>query len=146
MKLFLLDQTVVEGRVTGVVLALDYTPSSEEPRPRMADIRLLANLPVSLSQVVPGPALINADKDLFIDPDTGNPWRQRDDGALQFLVYSVANTHALASGRLLTLTFVLDSVQPVSFGLVRRNQTFAPPEADNALQATTYDMPVMVMP
>lgn len=134
------------GYLTSVSLAVDYLPETNEPHPRLADLRIYANGPVTLTGLVAGPALTDAGKELYNDPITGNPWKARADGSSQLLVLSFTNTNPLASGRVVDLTFAVDTDQQVPFKIIRRDQTFAPPEADAALQSSPYDAAVVVSP
>ena len=71
---------------------------------------------------------------------------------MQLLIYSLANPEAeLTPGTLLWITAVIKldddaRSQPTRFelSLTRRHQTFAPFEADLALQESAYDLPVVV--
>lgn len=144
LRFFVVERRVVDGRIKQVTLAVDYQPTELEPRPRLADLRVVADRPVSLTSATAGPALTTVGKQLFVDESTGKPWKVRDDGTLQFLAYRATNTESFATGRMLTLTFTLDQLGPVRFALQRRLQTFAPPEADSALQASTFETEVVV--
>ncbi len=144
LRLFLIDSSVENGRLTRVEMGLDYRPADGEPRPRIADIRIGVSAPSELLEVAEGPALDDAGKDLYIDPITNQPWKKRIDGSYQFLAISFANTETLAAGRMLTMTFSVDLSRPVSFFIVRREEIFAPPEADAAIQSFSYEQPVVV--
>jgi hypothetical protein len=87
------------------------------------------------------------------------PWQYRPDGAIQMLIHTADADLAYASetlreGVLLSLNFVLDLEEDdtgtsiyenkVEISLVRRDQVFAPFDADNALQETAYDQAVVV--
>ena len=110
----------------------------------MADFRIAANKPVTLEKVQLGPALKDADKSLYFDEMTGNHWKVRPDKSIQLMALSMANTNEFVTGRVMTLTFVCDERDPITFSLVKRSQTFAPPAADSALQASAYDQAVVV--
>lgn len=134
-------------------LAIDYTPAASEPNPRVLDVRLYANAPFVASAVRPGDALQNAGKELYTNPQTGNPWKNRGDGSKQMLVVSFTNTNRIQAGRILELDLSLDASQFDSsmapyyylpLKLLKREQTFAPLEADNAIQSTEFDTPVVV--
>jgi hypothetical protein len=144
LTLSLVRRQVVDERLRSVTLAVEYAPSELEPRPRLADLRIRAPEGAVLATATAGPALQEAGKELFVDGDSGEPWKLRSDGTLQFLAYKASNVERLASGRVLTLTFTLDAYGPVEFSLVRRQQVFAPPAADAALQSTSYETAVVV--
>jgi len=129
---------------TEVVLAIDYVPSETEERPRIADIRLVSNRDLTVVNVEPGEALLSAGKSLFRAPGTGELYRHRPDGSIQFLALSLANTQRFGTGRLMTVTVRFRASDAV-IRLQRRDQTFAPPLADNALQLSNYDAPVVVV-
>jgi hypothetical protein len=70
------------------------------------------------------------------------------------LVVSFTNTHRIQAGRILELDLTMDasqfdnSMEPYHFlplKLLRREQTFAPLEADNAIQSTDFDAAVVVI-
>jgi hypothetical protein len=148
LQLSLLHKVVdsTTGNLTSVTLAVDYLPETHEPHPRLADLRIYANGPVTLTGLVPGPALTDAGKELFNDPITGNPWKARADGSSQLLVLSFTNTNPLASGRVVDLTFEMDHDQLIPFRIVKRDQTFAPADADAALQSSSFNAAVVVGP
>ena len=72
------------------------------------------------------------------------PWRRRGDGSYQVVAYEPTNTEPLADGRVVELKLSLDEWGPVRFSLQRREQIFAPPESDSALQSSSYDTEVIV--
>jgi len=72
------------------------------------------------------------------------PWRRRGDGAYQLVAYEATNAELVADGRVVELTLSLDEWGPVRFSLQRHEQTFAPSDADAALQASPYDTEVIV--
>jgi hypothetical protein len=129
------------GKMT---VALDFAPQAGGVHPRLADVRLRASKAFQVTKVAPGEALGAAGKELFVDPKTGAPFRLRADGSLQLLVHSIATVEDIGAGRLATLELSYSGAEPVSLWLVRREETFAPPPADNALQSAPYDTPVTV--
>jgi hypothetical protein len=130
------------GKMT---VAVDYAPEAGMASPRIADIRFRASRPFTMTKATTGEALAAAGKELYIDPKTGQPWRARADGALQMVIQSVASANDIHAGRIATLELTYDGNDPVSLWLVRRDEVFAPPTADNALQSTPYDSPVTVI-
>ena len=90
----------------------------------------------------------SASKELYVDPESGSPWKIRGDGSIQALIIALDNNNSLESGRLLTYTFSIPSPQagPVSVNIVKRDQTFAPPDSDGAIGATPYDNVLEVSP
>jgi len=144
LPFYTLSRKIVDGRIREVTFALDYAPAEHEPRPRLADLRVRANRKATLKSVQLGGALSSAGKALFVNSETGEPWKKRADGSFQILAYRATNTNPFGTGRLMTMTFELNELGPVEFTLVRRLQTFAPPEADAALQSTSYETAVVV--
>ncbi len=80
-----------------------------------------------------------------MDPGTRRSWRQRADGSIQALIFSTRNANRIDAGRLLVVDLELDA-EAAAFHLVRRRQVFAPREADDAIQLTSYDAPVVALP
>ena len=139
-----LSKKVEGGKLREITLALEYAPREGEPRPRMADFHLRTSRPVWLKNATEGPALTVVNKSLANFEPWGEPWRRRLDGTFQLLAYEATSTDRLASGRIARLTFALDEWGPVRFSLKRREQVFAPPEADVVLQVSAYDGDVVV--
>ncbi len=144
LHLTVLDRKLSGNHLTEVTLAVEYSPSEGSPRPRMADLRVRAGQGMELVEAAGGAALDAADKALYVDELSKKPFKLRADGAYQLLAYGFANTRAIEAGRLATLTFRGDALGPVSFSLVRRDQTFAPSDADQLLQSSPYDQAVVV--
>lgn len=130
------------GRVD---LAIEFYPSEFEPRPRIMDFRLVANAQIFLIEATAGAALNAAEKSLWLNADTGQPWRRLQDGSYQLLVLS-NNDQRIGEGRLLELHLSLSEARPVAFALVKRADTFAPADADLVLQSTSYDGSVVAIP
>lgn len=142
-----LKLTVVEREPGFVTLALDYAANDTAPRPTVADLRLKVT-GAELSRVALGASLLDADKELLADPETGKPFRTLPDHQLQLVVFSSGNTTTFAPGRLLFLRFRLDGTSgtPATFGIVSREQIFAPPSADQQLWGGHFDALVAVWP
>lgn len=133
------------GRLTQVTLALVYAPAEGAARPRIADFRLRADRAVTLLSAELGEGLRRAGKELFVDPVDATPWKELTEGEFQLLVMSRANTNRFESGELLRLRFGIDAqVGAASFRLMKRDEVFAPAEANNVVQPTAYDAPVVV--
>lgn len=144
LSLRLVGKKLVQGKLSEVTLAVEFSPAETEARPRMADFRIRSSRPAVVRAARGGPALANARKDLVLFEPWAEPWRRRADGAYQFLAYEATNTELVADGRVVELTLSLDEWGPVKFSLQRREQTFAPSEADLALQSSPYDSEVIV--
>jgi hypothetical protein len=139
-----LQLRVLAAKAGTMTVAIDYAPDPGAPNPRLGDIRFRASSPVLVQKVTPGAALAAAGKELYVDPKTKQPFRLRDDGALQMVIQSVASAAELREGRIATVEVSYDAVDPVALWLVRRDEVFAPPPADHALQASPYDRALMV--
>ncbi len=136
---------VSAGSLARVDLAIELHPSGSEPGPRIMDLRLVANAQVFLIEATAGAALNAAGKSLWLNSDTGQPWRRLQDGSYQLLVLS-NNNQRIGEGRLLELRLSLSEARPVAFALVKRAETFAPADADLFLQSTSYDGSVVAVP
>jgi len=135
---------VVGKKIVRVKLAVEAAFPDDTSGPRLIDVRLRADKVVRLVEAQAGPALLQTGKDLFMDESTHEPWQVRGDESYQLLAYNVSGTLRVVSGLVLTATFDLAESGPVQFSLLRHNQTFAPIDVDNALQAQTYDAAVTV--
>ncbi|HET9955614.1 MAG TPA: hypothetical protein VFQ61_13965, partial [Polyangiaceae bacterium] len=144
LQIRLLERQVLANKIVRTKIAVDYQATSEETGPRLVDTRIGADHVVNLVEAEPGPALIQTGKDLFVDETTHRAWQEKPDESFQLLAYSVSGTLRVKSGRLVTLTFDLAEPGPVRFSLLRHAQTFAPLDADNALQSSKYEQPLVV--
>lgn len=144
LSLRLVGKKLSGGKLQQVTLAVDYAPTELEPRPRIADLRLRGSRAAVVRAAVAGAALTKADKSLVLFEPWTQPWRRRGDGSYQVVAYEPTNTQLLADGRVVELTLSLDEWGPVKFSLQRRQQIFAPPESDSALQSSSYDSEVIV--
>ena len=107
--------------------------------------------PVRLESVGAGPPVLDAGKELHLDPDLGRPFRVLAGGVHQVLVFSTGSMAPIGGGRLLVLRFHFDAAaphagEPAVFELVRRESTFAPVAADVALWSEDLGGPVVVWP
>jgi hypothetical protein len=148
LRLSVLNKESTNDTLTALTLVVDYFPTNLEPRPRIADVRLNVPAGLVLDSLTLGIAGSSASKELYVDPESGSPWKIRSDGSIQALVVALDNSNNLESGRLLTYTFSIPAPQagPVSVNLVKRDQTFAPPDSDSAIDATAYDNVLEVSP
>jgi len=167
-------QEEADGAVRAVTVALDYAPADGAPAPSIADLQLLVTWPdalgdgadggvaagdVALTRVATGPAIQEAHKELYVDPTTGKPYRELETGddpasgrRFAFLVLSTEGDEPIPAGRWLILTFRLGPAfgaakappGPYTFALVEREQTFAPPTADQTLWGQPLGSPVVV--
>ncbi len=143
LQLRVLERNISAGRITSLRIALDFVPAGM-PLPRLADLRLKANRPLTLLAAKLGEALVTGGKVLAHDEATGQPWIEQRDGSFQFLVLQSTNVTDIGAGRLLELSFASNEPGPIELSLARREQTLAPPESDAALQASGYDAPLLV--
>jgi hypothetical protein len=147
LQLRLIDRTVINGKVVRVKLGVELGDgASAAPAPRLIDLRIAADHPAELVAATPGPSLLETGKDLFQDEVTKKSWQRRPDQSYQVLAYALTGTLRVKPGRIMTLTFDLAESGPVKFALQRHAQTFAPLDADSALQASQYDEAVVATP
>lgn len=133
------------GALDTVTLSLVYAPAAGAARGRIADFRVQADRAVTLVGADLGAALTSTGKELFLDPTSQNPWQRPSEGLHQLLVVSRADTRRIEAGELLRLRFKLEvPVGIASFRLVRRDEVFAPADANAVVQASGYDAPVVV--
>lgn len=154
LQLTVVEQVVNEGLVTELTLAVDYLPAPGKVFPTMADLRIHVSGPAELKSVGLAPAVTEAEKELFTDPDTGKPFRILEDGVHQILVFSTANTNPIMTGRWFLLRFKIGPKSsseanswtnaPALFSLVEREEILAPPSADAVLWGGGYSTPVVV--
>jgi hypothetical protein len=154
LRLSIIDQVVQDGWVREVTLALDFQPGADQALPTMADLRLAVSGPAQLLAVGLAQALLQADKEPALAPNTGRPFRRLDGGVHQVLLFSRTNTTPIEAGRWLLLRFRLGpqspddaadwTTAPAVIRLVQREETFAPPPADTALWSGDYSDPVVV--
>ncbi len=146
VRMRLLDKRVSKGRLLEATIAIEYAPGSETARPRLADLRIVADRNAQLMEVTAGDALETSQKELYKDPKTGASFRAHGDGSYQIMAFSIGNTEPIQAGRIATLRFALGTNETVSFGLARRHEMLAPPLADTVLQNSPYDRKLMVTP
>jgi hypothetical protein len=144
LSLGLADLSAAERARGHIALAIDHWPVPDDPAARAMDLRVVADADVELIGAVGGDALRLSNKDLYVDPETGSPFRRREDGSWQVFVYRRDSAEPIAAGRIATLTFAVEQGGPLTFKLQRRQQTFAPLLADAVLQATPYDQTLTV--
>lgn len=152
LMLSVVERERVDDQLVSVTLALDFLPPAEDaPLPGMADLRLRVEGEARLAGVALGEALMQADKQLFVDAVSGKPYRRLADGTLQLLALSTKNSARVGAGRWLFLRFVVPTGEgaapaPFAVALVKREQILAPPEADQLLWGTALDGPVVIWP
>jgi len=140
-----------DGRPESIVVALDYKPADDDAPPGLVDLRLAITGPASLLTVGLTPAVMNAGKELFVDPGTGRPFRTLADDTIQLLLFSTKNSTTIPGGRWLFLKLKLNpdavgAAEPVAVRLVPREAMFAPPESDKSLWGSSLDTAIVVWP
>ena len=66
---------------------------------------------------------------------------------MRFLAFSASNTNEIQTGRLVEISFAVNPGQEgLVFSIVKREETFAPSDADAALYGQSYDDPIVVLP
>lgn len=149
LVLSVVERTDLAGALRWVTLGLDYAAAAGSDSPGLADLRLRVDGPGQLAGVALGEALLAADKQLFADPYSGQPFHVLPDGTLQFLVLSTTGAKPIGSGRWLFFRFELPAPLPTGYAplvvtLVKREQTLTPPSADQSLWGAAIDTPVVV--
>ena len=154
IRLEVIEAVAVDDQTREVTVALDYAPGPAAALPTTADLRFEVRGPAQLLAVGLAPAVLDANKTLATDPDTGKPFRVLDEDVHQVLLLSATNTTPIAAGRWLLLRFQLGpesaadaagwTAEPAVIRMVQREETFAPPPADTALWAGGYTDPVVV--
>ncbi len=129
-----------------LVLGIDFTPPEGGALPRMAELRLRIEGPATLVDVDSGPALKHAGKALYRDPFTQKAFKLAPDGAYRLLAYGASSASEIGAGRVAEVRVRITGDARVTVSLQRRQQTFAPANADAQLQATSYDLPLVVRP
>jgi hypothetical protein len=145
LQVVVINKTVNNGLITAVTLAIDYQPTTTEPNPRIMDLYFKADAHAQPLTATEGAALTAASKTLSSDTVTGNSWLTTNDGHMRFLAFSAGNTNDIEAGRLLEVSFAVNPGQSgLLFSLIKREETFAPPDADAALYGQDYDAPVVI--
>jgi hypothetical protein len=149
LRLVVTEREEQNGVLRYVTLALDYAPTAHTPLPGMADLRIAVEGDATLTRVALGEALLAADKSLHVDALTGRPYRELPGGVIQCLILSLENRDVIPGGRWLFFRFRLGATGAppggaARFALVAREETFAPPPADQALWGAGLDTPVVV--
>jgi hypothetical protein len=124
-----------------VQLGIELAELSPKLMPRLIDVEVRASRALGLTRLAPGAALANTQVTLT----RVGPERERAD-SLRLLLQDPEHSRPLAAGELATLTFESDDAAPISFWLARREQTFAPFEADAALRGCRFEQTLQVSP
>lgn len=147
LKLVQVARELGDEGLSAVTLAVEVK-SEAGKEPRLADLRIAADQPVTLERVQATDVLGDAQKVLHRYVGTNLPFEQLADGTFRLVVESADVAHKpIGSGRWLTLRFRTtqkSARSDVRFRLVRREQTFAPLAADGPLQASAYDTPLTI--
>ncbi len=144
-------ETGEDGVNRGASIELHYIAGESVPRPRTADLHFIISGPARLLEIVPGDTLTTAGKGLYRDADSGKPWVEREGDLVQVVILSTDSTDRIEPGHVLTLRWLFgpeafSDPAPVVVRLVKRSETFAPPDADAYLAAGGYDAPVVLWP
>ena len=136
------------GELSAVIVALELSLDAEV-LPEMADIRVAISGPARLQRVALGEPLVNSDKQLMNDPQTGTPFQVLEDGVHRFIILSTENSNPISAGRWLYLQLLIGDTAregPIQLSLIKREQTLAPPEADQQLWRANYETPLVIWP
>lgn len=138
----LILSVVANTGINGTIdVVLDFAPQPNDVLPRLADLGF-RTVALDLQSVVVGAALQDAGKTLLTDA-AGRPWMVVDGGVR--VVVAATNSSTIGVGTLMTLHFQRRG-RPAAVQLERHYQVFAPAAADEAIQASLYDAPVVVVP
>lgn len=152
LRLWLVDQAASQdGTVMEATVGLQFAPVEGAARPTIADLRLEIGDGAHLFEVALGPPL--ADVGLTLRPDawTGRPWTELGDGRVRMLVMSPVNHGQMRGGDWLFMRLALGSPDrparlPIVLRLIQREQTLAPPEADQMLWAVDLGEALVLWP
>ncbi|MBM4320269.1 MAG: hypothetical protein FJ125_09970 [Deltaproteobacteria bacterium] len=148
-------QTGPDGRRGGEVgtsarevpLAVDFAPGPGHPLPAIADLRVRISGPARLVRVGLGTPITEAGKRLVVDPETGRPYQVLPGGVHQLLLLSTDSARPIPGGRWLFLDIRIEpATEPAVIELVKREETFAPPAADEVLWGADLGRPVVIWP
>ncbi|MEW5850751.1 MAG: hypothetical protein AB2A00_18330 [Myxococcota bacterium] len=147
LRLVKVSQRTENGVVEQVTVAVEST-SALVVKPRLADLHIAVDQPMTLERVQLGAALGSARKLLHRFTGTNLPYQQQPDGSWRIMVMPGPRNAEVEAGQWLVLTFTRQpgSQQqgPVSFRLLRHDEVLAPGAANQSLQATAYDSPLAV--
>lgn len=154
LQLKLIAEEATQGRVHTVRVELQVQLEEGAPKPQMADLRLQVKGPAVLGRVGLSDALINAQKSLVPDAQTGLPYRRSpaaegEQGDLYaFTILSTQNRQEIAGGSWLVFEFQIGDTraQPVEISLVKREQIFAPIQADSLLWGDEFNQSLVIWP
>lgn len=149
LRLVVVEREIEDGYVRGVTVALEYLPPEGAALPGIADIRVKLDGPVTLSRVGLGEPLLQAQKALAPDPQTGLPYRVLPDGSTQVLVMSASNINRIGGGRWLYFQVELGTGSepahtPLIMSLVPGEEILAPAAANEALFGASLTEAVVV--
>jgi len=127
-------------------LEIVYAPTELEPHPLMVDLRIKASSNATFINVLEGEALIASNKSVSTDPKTGNPWFELDENVFRIVIFSSSNLDTIGDGVLLKIQLVasVNETDYATLNIIRRDDIFAPPSADSALQISNYDQPIVI--
>jgi hypothetical protein len=132
-----------------LTFAIDYAPGDETVRPRFVDVSIQPNKPITytIEDVSVGAGMTRTNKQFLVNDLTSKDYLFTDSGAVKFLIYGLGNLSDLSGGRVFTFTIVAEIKEPISFSISRKENIFAPVEADSALQkGPVYSFPIQVQP
>ena len=154
LQLRVIEQQSNQGRVHTVRVELSVHLDEASPHPQMADIRLAVKGPTTLSRVGMSDALIQTQKNLVPDARTGLAYRyQPADEAYPadiyaFTILSTQNTESIPTGSWLVFDFQVGDTraEPIEISLIKREQIFAPIQADSLLWGDEFEQSIVIWP
>lgn len=145
LALRLLSKQLKDGQLVRVELALELALDDEAPRPRLFDLRVRTSDGAALTQATAGEALLAAGKDLWRDSSTGQAFMTARQGEYRLLALSTSSS-GIEPGRLAQLSFAVSQASSAEFSIARTEPIFTPPEADEDLQLTSYELSIEITP
>ena len=147
LELRVISQERISDHASTARVLLSVVLPNEAPLPKVADLRFKLEGPGIIGRVGLGSAPISAGKSLVPDPTTGMPYRV-DGSTYALMLLSTQNMDPIPSGEWLFFDLQISdtSSRPVTFSLIKREQTFAPPSADLMLWGEEYTEQIVIWP
>ena len=147
MELRVISQERISDRASTARVLLSVILPNTAPLPKVADLRFKLEGPGIIGRVGLGSAPRSAGKSLVPDPVTGMPYRV-DGNTYALMLLSTQNMDPIPSGEWLVFDLQISdtSSRPVTFSLIKREQTFAPPSADLMLWGEEYTDQIVLWP
>ena len=125
-----------------IEIDLTYTPMENGAFARIFELYVVTDPPLEMKRVTEGEAITDSDKKISVNAETGNAWYETRIGRYRVSAMSLSNTNALSQGVLARLELEAPPRMvntEARLWIERRQQIFAPEEADVMLQISPYD-------